>query len=447
MRVVIVGAGPTGLTLGAALARRGHEVVAVDRDPGPATGGSWRRQGVMQFEHAHGFRPQVRDLLLAEWPDAYDEWVALGAQPIAFEVPGTDAAPVVVRSRRRTYERALRSAASRVRGLTLRVGHVDRLVERGGRVVAAVVDGTALDADLIVDATGRNTRVTGSGTDELGGEFGMAYVNRSYRLHDGAALGPLTNPIAWGGTFDGYMTLVFPHEQRHFSVVIVRPTADTVLQQLRHREAFEAACRAIPGLAAWTDPGRAAPDGDVLIGGRLRNVYRRQRRSPGLVSVGDSVATTTPTAGRGIALCSMQNRALLEMLDDGADPLTIAEPFDDWCDAQIRPWVEDHMSTDSEAVLRWQGADIDLTRPLTSIAILDAAPRDPRIFAHIGGFAAMTALPSTLAPAEPLARAVYESGWRAPYTEGPTRDELVTVIESTTIRDRQRRGPRAAQVA
>ena len=34
MKIVIIGAGPTGLTLGAALARRGHGVVAVDPDPG-----------------------------------------------------------------------------------------------------------------------------------------------------------------------------------------------------------------------------------------------------------------------------------------------------------------------------------------------------------------------------------------------------------------------------
>ena len=58
MRTLIVGSGPTGLLLGAALARRGHQVTAVDLDPGP-TGDAWIRRGVMQFEHAHGFRPQV----------------------------------------------------------------------------------------------------------------------------------------------------------------------------------------------------------------------------------------------------------------------------------------------------------------------------------------------------------------------------------------------------
>jgi 2-polyprenyl-6-methoxyphenol hydroxylase-like FAD-dependent oxidoreductase len=42
MRTVIVGAGPTGLYTAIALARRGHDVVVIDRDRGPtaASGGT-----------------------------------------------------------------------------------------------------------------------------------------------------------------------------------------------------------------------------------------------------------------------------------------------------------------------------------------------------------------------------------------------------------------------
>ena len=36
MKVAIIGAGPTGLIMGIGLARRGHQVTAVDRDPGGA---------------------------------------------------------------------------------------------------------------------------------------------------------------------------------------------------------------------------------------------------------------------------------------------------------------------------------------------------------------------------------------------------------------------------
>ncbi len=130
----------------------------------------------------------------------------------------------------------------------------------------------------------------------------------------------MAGPVAWTGLFDGYQVYVFPHEHGHFSVVIIRPTADAELTVLRHLDAFDAACRAIPGLAEWTDPELADPTSGVMVGGRLRNVYRPQRGCPGLVAVGDSVATTAPTAGRGVAMASMQIDGLLHLLDGGADP-------------------------------------------------------------------------------------------------------------------------------
>ena len=431
MKIVIIGAGPTGLTLGAALARRGHGVVAVDPDPGPEPDGTWRRRGVMQFEHAHGFRPQVRELLLAEWPEAYDEWIGLGGEELTVGIPGSP--PVVVmRSRRRTYERALRGAAAHVRGFSLRTGRVERLLQERGRVVGVVVDGRAVPADLVVDASGRAPRLGGPVVEEIGGECGLAYVDRRYRLRQGAEPGPLTQPYVWGGSFDGFDAMVFPHERGHFSVVIVRPTSDHALKQLRHRELFESACRAVPGLDEWTDPDRSVPCGDVLPGGLLRNVYRWQRPLRGVVSVGDAVATTTPTAGRGVAMASMQIGLLLGLIDGGVDLVDVGAPFGARCDAEILPWVEDHMATDTERGQRWLGAELDLARPLTSRSILDASAADPRILEHAGGYLAMTALPATLSPAERLARAVYETGWRPSFSEGPTRDELVDMLGLTT---------------
>src|SRR5690349_19868875 len=82
MHVAVIGAGPTGLFLGCGLARRGHDVTVVDRDEGPRADGSWPRRGVMQFAHAHAFRPQVGDALRSELPDGYDAWLAAGAEPI-----------------------------------------------------------------------------------------------------------------------------------------------------------------------------------------------------------------------------------------------------------------------------------------------------------------------------------------------------------------------------
>ncbi len=430
MHVLVVGSGPAGLILGAALAGRGHHVTSVDRDRGPSPDG-WRRRGVMQFAHAHNFRQQVGQLLLQEWPAAYDAWLRLGAVPIEPGPMDTGSAMRGMLSRRETLERALRQAAEPHAGLELRTGHVDSLVLEGGRVRGAVVDGTTVEADLVVDASGRAGRVGSRGerVDQLGGDCGLAYVNRTYRLRDASARGPMNTPLGFIGEFSGYQSLVFLHEGRHFSVVLIRPTADPALKLLHSPRAYEAACAAIPVLAEWTDPARAFPTSAVLVGGALRNVYRSQRLLPGLITVGDAVATTTPTRGRGVAMACMQIEALLRLLDEGADPVTAAAPFDAWCEESIRPWVADHIAIDTGMARRWQGEDIDLSASLTSDLIADAVPAEPRIAPYAADYFEMTGLPATLEPAEPLARAVYERGWRPPLAEGPHRDELVEIIQ------------------
>jgi hypothetical protein len=226
------------------------------------------------------------------------------------------------------------------------------------------------------------------------------------------------------------------HERGCFSVLLIRPTVDAALKGLRHTAAFNAACAAVPGLAEWTDPGRARPITEVLPGGALYNVYRGQRGTEGesalrgLVSVGDAVATTTPTLGRGLAMTFLQVQRLLALLDSEADPALVGEPFDAWCEDNMLPWVRDHIQMDGDQVRRWQGGDVDLTRPLPSDLILSAAQVDPRIHRASPGHLGMLEPPSCLDPVEPLARAVYESGWRPTHTPGPTRDELVDIVEA-----------------
>ena len=150
---------------------------------------------------------------------------------------------------------------------------------------------------------------------------------------------------------------------------------------------------------------------------------------PGLVSVGDAVATTTPTFGRGLTTTFLQVRELVRLLDSGVAPHLVAEPFEAWCEAMMRPWVEDHVLMDDDLVRRWKGGDVDLGVPrLPSDLILSAAEQDPRINEAAGGYLAMLVGPSGLDRVEPLARAVYETGWRPPYAEGPCRDELVEIV-------------------
>jgi 2-polyprenyl-6-methoxyphenol hydroxylase-like FAD-dependent oxidoreductase len=437
MEIAIIGAGPAGLFLGSALARRGHHVTAVDRDAGPADDVTWARRGVMQFHHAHAFRQTVVDALAREVPAAVGRWLSAGAEPIEFSPDGTATIRLGLRSRRETFERCLRAAATETPGLTLRRGHVESVVAEGGRAAGLVVDGRKVAADLVIDASGRNGRATRDLGDRVGvgGPCGQAYVDRVYRLRPGAQPGPMTNPIAWQADLDGYLSLVFRHEHGLFSVLIVRRSDDVELRGLRHRDAFDAAARAIPGLDVWTDPDRSEPVTDVLPGGALLNVFRGQVGDdgslvlPGLFFVGDSVATTTPVFGRGITTTLWQCEALLSLLDqDSEDLVGVGLAFDEWSAEMMRPWVEDHIHMDTAHVSRWNGNDVDVDAPLPSDLILAAAEVRPEIMASAQGYLSMAALPATLRAAEPAARDVYAGGWRPAYSPGPTRDELVGIV-------------------
>lgn len=431
MHVLVVGAGPTGSLAALALARRGHHVTVVDRDPGPGFDGRWDRRGVMQFHHAHGYRAQVIDVLRAEAPDVLDALLRRGAVVSDF----------ALLCRRSVFDRALWTALTAEPRVRLRTGHVDRLEEIGGRVRGVVADGLSLDADLVVDASGRAGRALAGARDPAEGmECGVVYVGREYALRPGAEPGPVNSPIGMSVGYPHYMAIVFQHDGPTFSVLIACASTDRPLRALRRPEVFAAAERAIPHVAEWTDPVRAEPIGPVRSGAGMRNAYQGQLRAgravPGLVALGDAVCTTTPLAGRGVALSFLQIREFLRLMDrHDADTEAVALALHDWCDREIRPWFSDHVHGDADRVRRWSGGDVDVSRRLPSELIVAAAEADPELRAVTGPYEGMLALPSTLETVEPRAREIYADGWRPTLVPGPTRDELAELtLPHLTVR-------------
>jgi hypothetical protein len=336
----------------------------------------------------------------------------------------------------------LRSAAETQPGVTLRIGHVDDVCCERGRAVGVRVNGHQVDADLVLDASGRAGQLGRTlRAPAEGGDCGIAYVSRQYQLLPGAEPGPTNSPIGMVAIYPGYQAIVFPHDNRIFSTLIARASTDRRLVGLRFPEAFEAASQAIPPLAAWTEPDRARPITPVLPGGRLHNTYRTQLDDAGqvavhgLIFVGDAVCTTNPSVGRGIATSLMQAQRLLALLDEHRRDFTACSlEFDHWCTENIKPWFADHVYWDAELTRRWSGQDVDLTKPLPSDLIMAATVVDPEMLQVVGPYMAMHALPGSLAAVEPRAREIYASGWRPPIPDGPTRDELVELVTAWSAR-------------
>jgi hypothetical protein len=228
---------------------------------------------------------------------------------------------------------------------------------------------------------------------------------------------------------------VFIHDNRILSVLIARASADRLLAALRTRAAFDAATRAVPALAAWTDPGRSRPLTPVLPGGRLYNSYRGQLNDAGrvalagLIYAGDSVCTTNPVAGRGVTTSLLQARRLIGLLEvHGLDFTSCSLAFDHWCAGHVKPWFDDHVYWDADLIRRWSGQDVDLTRPLPPDLIMAAAQADPEIANVVGPYQAMLAPPGSLDAVQARARDIYAAGWRPPVPPGPTRDELAGLV-------------------
>jgi 2-polyprenyl-6-methoxyphenol hydroxylase-like FAD-dependent oxidoreductase len=340
-----------------------------------------------------------------------------------------------------TFERVLRAAARTEPGVTLCIGHADAVLARGGRATGLRVDGRDLRFDLVINASGRAGRLTGDTRPPgVGGDCGLSYVSRQFALRPGAEWGPTNAPVGLVRTLSGYLVLVFLQDNRTYTTLIARPSGDRQLAALRFPAAYEAACRAIPGLAEWVDDDRGTPITPVLPGGRLHNTYRGQTGGadrvplPGLVHLGDAVCTTNPTAGRGIALALRQaERLVRELHDHAGDPEAAALAFDAWCETNVRPWYDDHVYWDADILRRWAGGDVDVTRPLPSDLILEAAQHDRSLMRVAGPFMAMEVLPSALAEIEPQARALFASGWRPAPHPGPTRAELAELVSGVRL--------------
>ena len=81
--ILVLGAGLCGLSTAMLLARDGHQVTVLERDPGappePAQAWeAWERRGVNQFRLPHVMLPPWRARMERELPEVLDELLAAG---------------------------------------------------------------------------------------------------------------------------------------------------------------------------------------------------------------------------------------------------------------------------------------------------------------------------------------------------------------------------------
>jgi 2-polyprenyl-6-methoxyphenol hydroxylase-like FAD-dependent oxidoreductase len=362
-RIVVVGGGLIGLATALLIAKQGHDVTVLERDPQPppATPGdaweSWDRPGVMQFRLAHVLLCGGRIILDEHLPEVADALRTAGAgswAPLAALPPTiTDRSPrpgderfVTFAARRPLLEYAMTAAAAAA--VDIRRGvHVTGLLSDGQRRVTGVeLPGGELKADLVIDAMGRRsplpawlTAIGASAPAEESEDLGFAYYGRFFRP-------PAGQQQPWLGVlglrhYDCYSLLTLPSEAGTWSVTVVTSSGDRELRALREEAAFTslvAACPLhAPALAGEPVTGMVAA---AAIPDRRRDlVVDGVPVATGVLTVGDSWACTNPSLGRGISFGLMHAALTAEAVAEHlADPYAVALAHDRLTRERLLPW-------------------------------------------------------------------------------------------------------------
>ncbi|MER6340402.1 FAD-dependent monooxygenase [Streptomyces tendae] len=343
-RAVVVGAGLAGMLAAAVLADAGvAEVVVLDRDELPD--GPRQRRGLPQGRHAHllmtgGLRameeivPGVGKRLLA----AGAHEISLSSGVLARSPEGwlrrwRREGPVMLTCTRALVDWTVRAAVLEHPRIEVRRVAADGLTGSAGRVRGVRVsgpDGEAdLDADLVVDASGRGTRIVTwldglglSGVRTRTVDSGLVNASRVYRVPAGAERFPLT--IVQADPYvsrPGRSAMVMPVEGDRWLVSCGgtrggEPPADA--------EGFLRYTLDLPDPIVGRLISGAEPLTDVHVSRSTSNVRHYLDKAPhwpeGLVVLGDALGTFNPAYGQGMSVAAFGARVLGRELERAGGP-------------------------------------------------------------------------------------------------------------------------------
>jgi len=420
-RAVVLGGSMAGTLAARVLAESFSDVVVIDRDD--LVGVRESRRGTPHSHHAHGLHS--RGLMIVEelFPGLTEEVLATGAlasdigrirwhfngRPIA----PTDVGLVMLAPSRPVLEYHVRGRVAALPNVRYLERHdiLRPLSTPGGDRVTGVLvrrqsDGAELEieADLVVDATGRGSR-TPAWLAELGYErpaedrikIGLTYTTRHYRVDP-----------KW---FEGAQSIVFIASPAHPRGAFFGQLGDGVCvlsltgilgdHPPTDPEGFLEFARTLPKSVIYDAIRESEPLENATSFGfptSVRRRYEQLTRFPdGLVVLGDAVASFNPLYGQGMTVTAIEAMALRDMLrEKGTGRIEPKKFLKVVADAVKTPWEMNaggdlaFPEVPGERSARTRFANAYMAR------VQYATSRDPKVTKAFMRVAGMVAGPETL---------------------------------------------------
>ena len=219
--------------------------------------------------------------------------------------------------------------------------------------------------------------------------------------------------------------------------------ADHRFRTARDPQVFTAVLRTLPTYAAWLEV--MDPITDVFPMAGLHNTLRRLVAggtpvATGLHAIGDSVCTTNPTLGRGLALALTGAADLADAIGEHpADPAAQALALDRLAGAHVVPFYQDQAAIDAARLAMMRHAIFGTPPPppartpgrVTYSQLRAAASWDPTAFRAFWKINGMVCPPGEVYTDPDVIACTQETLRRhgtAPPVAQPTHEQLLTAL-------------------
>jgi 2-polyprenyl-6-methoxyphenol hydroxylase-like FAD-dependent oxidoreductase len=344
---VVAGGSIAGLVAARVLADHFAAVTIVERDELPAE--AVNRKGVPQGRQVHGCLPFGMRIHEQLFPGFLEEVQAAGATKVDFLRDTAWWSPFGWRARaesdlkvlgftRPLWESQVRQRVLALPNVSVRAARVEGVAASpGGKVVTGLRtgDGDTVEADLVVDATGRGSRAR-RWLEELGYRppeeiqvlSHMGYSSRLVRIRDEDLPAEARTIAAFPYPGASRGAGIFSQEDGMFMLYAIGMIKD---YPPGDPEQFMAFLGDVPTPLIRAVAERAEPVTDLhtyhMPGNYMRLWHQLEDRPRNLIVTGDAVAAYNPIFGQGISVASMGAKVLDELLDELDDLDELPERF------------------------------------------------------------------------------------------------------------------------